>query len=357
MNEAITDVSVLVAATPAIVFADPRKADELFAHIQREIATFVPDLSTVTGRKAIASLAYKVAQTKTAIDAAGAELIEDATKKVKAVNVERKRFRDQLDELRDRARKPLTDWEAAEDLRIEECKRIIAELDAEIFVTIADTSTTIAARRSKVATTVLDPGILQDFLPVAEDKKAAALTALDNAFARLTQEEADRAELEALRAAEAERQRQEETAAATERAEEQRAAEVRAEEERAAKAAEEERARIAKAAEDARLKAERDAAAALEQAEREHADALAKAERERQAVIDAAAAEKREREAKAKREADEQATRDADRSHRQDVIETAVLAIVDVAGIGSEKAKKIVLAILAGQVPNITLKF
>jgi len=43
----------------------------------------------------------------------------------KLVDAERKRMRDKLDALKDQVRKPLTDWENAEESRIDEIKTVI----------------------------------------------------------------------------------------------------------------------------------------------------------------------------------------------------------------------------------------
>jgi hypothetical protein len=357
MNEAITDVSLIVASTPAIVFTDPKKAEQFFAHIEAEVEGFVPDLTTVTGRKAIASLAYKVAQTKTAIDAAGAELNEDARKRIDAVDAERRKFRARLDELKDRARKPLTDWEVAEEARVAECKRIVAMLADAVVVTVADTAATLQQRWEATKDLLLDPAALQDYLPIAEATRDSTLAALDSAFTRLIKEEADRAELEQLRAAEAERKRREAEAAEAARLEEERAFAARVEEQRRAKAMEDADRHLAEAAEQARREAEERAEAERLATERRHAEELAAAERERQALIEEQARKDREREAEAKRIAAEDATRAADRAHRGKVMEDAALAIMEAGKIGRDKADKIALAIGAGQVPNVKLTF
>jgi hypothetical protein len=356
MNEAITNVALVVASTPAVVFADPKKAEELFVHIEREIAEFQPDLSTDKGRKAIASLAYKVAQTKTAIDKAGAELNEEANKRINAVNAERRKFKARLETLQDRARKPLTEWEEAESKRQQIVAGLIAELKA-VRVSPADTAAEIASAAERLSAITFDERVFADRIEEVTDLHKRVLGYLGDELARATKAEADRAELDRLRAEQAERDRIEQEAAAARRAEEQRAAAAKAEEERAARAAEEEQARIAKAAEDARREAEREAAAAREREQREHQEALAKAEREKQALIAEQDRKDREREAETKRVAEEDAKRAADKQHRTEVMAAAAGAMMDAVHISKPNADKLVLAILAGQIPNVTLRF
>lgn len=91
--------------------------DEILARIEKEALAIVPDLSTAKGRKEVASLAHKVARSKTALDNAGKGLTEEARRQLDAVNAERKKVRDRLDDLKAKVRKPLDEWEAAEEAR------------------------------------------------------------------------------------------------------------------------------------------------------------------------------------------------------------------------------------------------
>ncbi|MDR3473382.1 MAG: hypothetical protein P4M09_17110 [Devosia sp.] len=357
MNEVITDIAVIVAASPAVVFADPQKAEALFAHIEREIAESVPNVTTAKGRGEIKSLAYKVAQTKTAIDAAGAELNEEANKKINAVNAERRKFKVRLEELQHRARKPLTDWEEAESLRKQKMDDILNRIGFAMIVMAADSSEAIAAKLAEVEAEELTAEVFQDKLEEAQGHKAGAIRSLTASLERARQAEADRAELDRLRAEQAERDRVAAVEAAAKHAEEARIAREREEEAQRLRAAEAEKARIAQATENARLQAEREAADAREKIEREHAEALAKAEREKNEAIEEAARKERERQAEAQRVAAEEAARAADREHRSKVMGEASAAIVEATRIGKGTADKVVLAILAGQVPHVTLRF
>ena len=61
----------IVAENPVVVLTDQAKFDRFYQEMKRETDAHVADLTTEKGRKAIASLAFKVARTKTAIDEAG----------------------------------------------------------------------------------------------------------------------------------------------------------------------------------------------------------------------------------------------------------------------------------------------
>lgn len=70
------------------LFTGAGKLDELLAKIRQETATIVPDVSTDKGRKEIASIAYKVARSKTVIDDAGKTLVGEWKTKSAAVRAE-----------------------------------------------------------------------------------------------------------------------------------------------------------------------------------------------------------------------------------------------------------------------------
>lgn len=102
------------------------KLDELLLQIRAETASIVPDTSTDAGRKAIASTAYKVARSKTAIDDAGKELVAGWKRQAAEVDAGRKKARDYLDDLKIEVRAPLDAWEA-EQARLEQEARIQRE--------------------------------------------------------------------------------------------------------------------------------------------------------------------------------------------------------------------------------------
>lgn len=358
-----TALAPIVEANPALVLLEPEKFDRFYEEVAREVRAHVPDLSTPAGRKAVASLAFKVTKTKTAIDDARKQLTEEARAQIKKVDEQGKVIRDRLDALRDEARKPLTDWEAAEEARAVRAKEVTDAIRRDAEVSIDDTSDTVAGRLDLVRSLELTEELFADSLVIVRELRRRAIETLEAAIIRLKREEADRAELARLRAAEEERQRQAEQDRI---AAEAKAAEERAERE-AAERAEAERKRIAEAAEAAQRAATEAAERAAEEARqaqaRAHAEALAaekrradEAEAARKAEADRVAREEAKRAADAKAEADAQAARDADRAHRGKVMLAAKTAIM-AHGIGEANAKAVVLAIVAGEVPAVSIKF
>lgn len=367
VTAATTSIATVVAQTPAVVLIDETKREQLYEHIQREVDAFEPDLSTQKGRDAIKSLAFKITRTKTAIDAAGKQLNEEARAKINAVDAARRDARERLDAMAKAVRAPLTEWEEAEEKRIEFCNTVIADLKRGAVVTMDDTADDVRARGKAAWDIVLTPETFGDMLAEAQAVKDQCVATLKSALDRLTKEEADRAELERLRAEKEERERREQ--------EEREAAEAKARAEAEAKAAEERRIaaekaeaeRIERAAREAEERAKREAEAAAQaerdRIQREHEEALAverrareEAERQAQTERDRIAKEEAERRAQAEREEAEQARRDADKKHRTAVM-SAVKQALMTCGADEETAKKIVLAIRAGEVPHVTLRF
>lgn len=117
------------------VFAEPGGLDKILKGFEEKVTGIIPDTSTVKGRKEIASLAYKVAQSKTLLDKLGAELTTDWKEKARKVDLSRKYARDFLDDLKERVRQPLTEWEQAEEARVKaeaEAAKYAADYDEAI---------------------------------------------------------------------------------------------------------------------------------------------------------------------------------------------------------------------------------
>ena len=120
----VTDLVVIEKANAITVFQSADQIEEILQKVEREVMSFVPDITTAKGRKEIASLAYKVAQTKTYLDGLGKDLVAELKEIPKLIDANRKTVRDRLDELKAKARQPLTDYE-------DEQARIKAEEEAK----------------------------------------------------------------------------------------------------------------------------------------------------------------------------------------------------------------------------------
>ncbi|MDE0922520.1 hypothetical protein [Aurantimonas coralicida] len=346
-----------VEANPVMVLLDERKFDEFYSEIEREVKAFEPDLSTVTSRKEIASLAYKVARTKTAIDEAGKLLTEDKRKEIKVVDASRKTIRDRLDALRDEARRPLDEWEAAEKARVEARDREMYELEQAAIVRSGEPLQEIQARLASFTGLTITADTHQEYAVRATKARDHGVTVLTEAIARIEREEAERAELEKLRAEAAERDRIEQERLAAEQAKREQAEATQREAERQAAAAEAERQRIAAAEERARREAAEAAEREKRAAEQRHADELRRIEEDRAAERRKAEQEAAAKAAAAKAEREAEEARQRDRAHRSKIMAAAKEAIMEAGTISEAKAKLIVSAIAAGSIPNVTLRF
>ncbi|MCP4700491.1 MAG: hypothetical protein GY862_27115 [Gammaproteobacteria bacterium] len=341
------------------VFTAPQGLDPYLDQIAAQARSFVPDLSTKKGRDSIASIAYRVRQSKTAMDKAGKALVDKLKEQPKLVDAERKRMREFMDSLADEVRKPLDEFEAAEAARVQALKEKV-----EFIVNARDipdqwSSSNIAALIEDIGELVIDQSF-EEFEAEAHREKAATIEALNSALVSQKAREAEQAELARLRAeAIAREQKEREERIAREAAE-------RAQREAAEAAARE------KAEAEAKAKAEREAAERREvelkeSAERAQREKLEAEERTRQAEIKAKADAERaaaETEARIKREAAEQAAavaeearkRESDRMHRKK-INNEILAALEPSGITQDQAKGIISMIAKGQVPHVKITY
>ncbi|HHN4439118.1 hypothetical protein RVR16_01230 [Klebsiella michiganensis] len=331
----IMDLVVIEKKNAMAVFTNNDQLDPLIELIEKEARSLVPDVTTKKGRDAIASMAHKVARSKTYIDNAGKDLVAELKALPKQIDESRRVVRERLDALKDEVRRPLTEWEA-------EQARIAAEKAAE-------------EERQRI-----------------EAEQKAALEALrkqvevDHEMALLMNDAFDREQAE--KKAEAERQRiarEEEIARQAEEKAKREAAE-KAQREIDAAAAREREAILAKE------RAERERIEAQQRAEREQREAAERAEREKQAAVEAERrkaqeeadrirreAEQREQAhlAEEKRIADEQARREADVKHRKAVGTEIVKALLANTSLTRDQAIEVLTAIKDGNIPHTGISY
>jgi hypothetical protein len=251
--------------------------DPLLEQIKDEVRSFVPDLSTVTGRKAIASLAAKVAKSKTYLDGLGKDLVADQKAAIKTADAERKRMRDDLDLLKIEARKPLTDWGNKEKDRVENLNRELdllkamsAEVNPETFAEY--TSEELAIIMKNVESIEIGDD-WDEFKLNAERAKEQVIGSLSLSMATRKKAEDDQAELDRLRREQKERdQREHEERIAREAAQEA--------EQEAAEKAEQERLRVEQEQQETQRKADQERTRIEDERKAEQR----KAEEDRQAV-------------------------------------------------------------------------
>ena len=319
----VTDLVVIEKQNAMAVFTTKEQLDPIIEAIEKEARSLVPDVSTRKGRDAIASMAHKVARSKTYIDNAGKDLVAELKALPKQIDESRRIVRERLDALKDEVRRPLTEWEAEQE-------RIKAE----------------------EAMNALHAEALE--MNIKFDQELAAKFEADHEMALLMNKDFDRDREEQRRLAEqAQRERDEQLKQeAAEQARRDAEAKHKAELDAAARREAEEKAR-AELAERQRIEAEQRAA-------REKQEAEARAEREREEAV--AAERRRQEEAEAarlaeeKRKAEEEALRAADKEHRR-TINRRVIADLIAQGIPEEFAQKALLAIAGGKVQDAHIKY
>lgn len=320
----IMDLVVIEKKNAMAVFTNNDQLDPLIEAIEKEARSLVPDVTTKKGRDAIASMAHKVARSKTYIDNAGKDLVAELKALPKQIDESRRVVRERLDALKDEVRRPLTEWEAEQErIKAEEAMNA---LHAEALAMNEEFDRQLAAR-------------------IESDHEMALL--MNDAFDR---EQADKA-------AEAERQRiahEEEikrmAAAAAAREVEQRAQREREEAAHReavlkAQAEQAERDRIA-----AEQKAEADKKAAVE-AERR------KAQEEADRIRREAELREQARLAEEKRKADEQARREADVKHRKAVGVEVVKALMANTSLTRDQAIEVLTAVKDGRIPHTGISY
>lgn len=397
--QASTALVVLPASSiSTIVAADE---NDILGKLAAKFAAFKADVSTKRGREEIASMAASVASSKMDLIRLGKSLTEGWRKSTAAVNAECKVIEERMDALKAQVRAPLTAFEDAEKARIAGHEKALAEIAEPPGYGAAESAADLAERLEFLR--AYPARDWKEFAQRAADILASEIDRTEVLHQAAVKREAEQAELARLRAEAEERVRQDAIRQQAEReariaaeaaeaariaaerraAEEARAAAAKAEAERQAverarleaeaqaaraeaqarqaevdRLAAAEKAKADAAALAARVEAERVAAA--ERAERERIAAV-EAERRRAAEVAAAAQAKLDREAaEAKRAADAAAAADAaraaDRKHRGEVNSKALAAIVAL-GISEADAKTVVLAIVAGSIPAVSIRY
>ncbi|MDF3173490.1 hypothetical protein P3C22_15780 [Pseudomonas sp. ER28] len=341
--------------------------------VKGEVLGEVPDLKTRKGRERIASLAAKVSKSKTAVEKPGRDYLRRLKEMPKVVEAELRDFVTKMDALRDETRRPLTEWEAAEDARIDRHNDRLNWLK-----TLADDLGELNSLQLKgliaEAEGMQVGAHWEEFEAEAANAKDRVLTTLRSALQKREQFEAEQAELARLRREAEERAEQDRIRAAQEAAveaerqrvaqEQQAAREAAARREQelldqaAAQEREAENQRLqlklqAEQAERARIQAEADRVAAEQRMEQER---QAAARREEEAAEQARQEERRRADAAAAEILRQQEARERDKAHRASINRAALEAFM-AEGMPEACAKQAVTLIAQRKIPNIAITY
>jgi hypothetical protein len=328
-NERITmttELAIIETLTPHELFK-PGTLDPVLGRIREEVMREAAalDISTEANRKALNSLAFKVTKSKTFIEAQRKSLVAGEKERLKAIDREGGRIWDELESLAAEVRKPLTDWESADRLRVANHEAALKELvDAGAVCELNwnNPGWTVGMAQSRLDAIMASTYDWQEFHQRAIAVVSVTIRQIKESISKREKWEAEQEELARLRAEQAQREQAERDAAIAKAA----ADKAKADAERVAEAA-------AKAAREAQ-----------ERVEREKVEAEAKAKQ--------AEAQKIEAEEKAKRE-EEAATakREADKKHSAKInreVRDAFMAH----GAQEEYATELVKLIAMGKIPH-----
>ena len=353
MNATTELATVPPKETALAVYSAPNGLEPWLQKIRDEVLSFVPDTSTAKGRAAIASIAHKVAKSKVALDDAGKKLVAELKGVPKLIDAERKRMRETLEALQDQVRRPLNEWEAAEEARVAAHKAVIAHI--ENTDTAGMSAALIGAKVQDLDSLEINQE-LEEFEADAHRAKAASLITLRAALETQEKVEAEQAELIRLRAEkEAQEQKDREARIAQEAADKARIeAEQKAQREKDEAAKRESDLKLAAAESERKAEqAKRDKEEADKRAERERKEASA---RQEQAVEQARLDEKKRADDAAAEIVRQQDARAADTAHRAKINRSALEAFT-ANGLTEACAKQAITLIVQGKIPAITLTY
>jgi hypothetical protein len=381
-QQLITIDDISADNAPVIYVAGGLK--QFLEHATKQATGEVPDLTTRKGRERIASLAAQVSKSKTAVEKPGRDYLKRLKEMPKVVEAELREFVTKMDELRDKTRQPLTEWEAANDRRIDAHNDRLEWLRGLPLNLAGATSTHVQGLIEQAEAAAIDDS-WEEFKAEAAGVKDLAIKALRAILAELQRYEAEQAELARLRAeAEARAKADHEAAiarAAVEKAQQEAAAKAQTEREEAARREQalidqaaqakrdaEQKARDAEAAaanqalqlqlateqaERQKIQAEADRVAAIQRAEQER---VAAEQRQAAAVEQARLAEIARQEAAVAEEKRQAEAREADKAHKGKINRAALQAFID-GGMPEDCAKKAVILIASRQIPAINIHY
>lgn len=320
--------------------------DEIRAKLDevKDTCNFIPDVTTDEGYNKSKRVALDVGKLRTAL--------EKKRKEKKAYFLEGGRQVDaqarSIDEELEQYMLPHKEaYKELDNLRKEREAKRKADLEerVESIRELPEKMRDMSSDEVKMALESLQVEECLDFYEYTEQAlkaRNASRSALSEMFAKKLKEEKEAEELEQLRKDAEERAVKEREEAIRKEAAEKAEAEKQAAIKREQKAKEE-----ALRLEQQKIDAEKRAIEAEKQAKIE-AEKAAK-----QAVI----AEQERQAAEAKRAAEEEAKREANKKHVGEVRKAAKVALMDICGLDEVKAKEIVLAINAGDIPSVSIKY
>jgi hypothetical protein len=295
------------------------------------------DISTEPKRTELKRFARPLQKLRTGIEARAKELTGATKRKIAAIDAEKRRLVQIVGGIEDDVLRPLTEWEAEEEVRkiglAGTCKALEAMAEFYSYPDIASLEAGIAELEA------FDVSTMQEYKVGAESAIAASLKVLKPELERRKVSEANEAELARLRAESAARAEADRLDAVAKQAREQA--------ERESKAAVE-------YAEQKRLAAEQETKRQAELAEQRAIETAAQAKRDQEQAIEN---ERMRVAVEAKREREAAEARAADKEHRTKVNYEAASALVSECQIDEPAAYAIIEAIAKGLITHVRIEY
>lgn len=317
------------------VSEDSRTQFESLINEIKEKAKDLPlDVTLKKNQEEISSFAYSISRTKTAIDKAGKELVDEYKELPKRIDAARKFYRDELDALRDQVLKPVKEHkEALEKIKAKQ-DQILTELaNSENLSAVYESLEVLELALLDIKS--YDFSDFEDRKELAEGKQAIAILKLKNEIELAKKYKKEKEEAE--KQAELER--------------------IAAEKRRIEQAKEEERARAAAELKAAQERAEREKQKAIEELERKQREELARIERERQQAErkqrDELERIKREQAQEAERIERERIAREQNRAHQAKINSEILSDILDNTNLSNDDAKHLIKIIINKKIRHL----
>ena len=204
-NHQTFEIALPAESSLADLMANTGSLEAMLDNLEKSARSMVIDTSTSSGRDAVRALAAKIAKSKVALDKAGLASTEHLREVVKGTNARRTIAKDRLTALQVEVRKPLTDWEAAEEQRKEAMQVRLSSIDKG-RVDAGSTSEQIKKAAAEIGAIIIDDTWAEQ-TSQAEFLKGDALDHFAALLPIAEKREADSRELEELRTLRAEQDR------------------------------------------------------------------------------------------------------------------------------------------------------
>ena len=198
----MSELIKIEALEPEKIFKD-EGVQPLIDEVKNQVKDFEADVSTEKGRKEIASAAYKVTRSKTAVDNLGKEYVAHIKNIAKVIDQQRKYFREEMEEIKSEIRAPLDKYEK----QIEDRDKAVKFFEESGVFNFDPQKSDIQERLTSIDEFIKT--ISADENPYIEDINNAYYNAsleLKQRLEKAEQQEKERQELEVLREKEKTRQ-------------------------------------------------------------------------------------------------------------------------------------------------------